>query len=72
MEEVTTTVRITLFNLLCPDNFSEDFPDPEDLLPEDHVGLFLSSYLCTQLVPPLGELIDHHYNFEKYSSLSKL
>ncbi|XP_063674333.1 uncharacterized protein LOC134811433 isoform X2 [Bolinopsis microptera] len=32
MSQMTSTVRLTLFNLQCPDNFSEEFPDPEDFL----------------------------------------
>lgn len=31
-EIAAATVRITLYNLQCPDNFSEEFPDPEDLV----------------------------------------
>ena len=34
-EIAAATVRITLYNLQCPDNFSEEFPDPEDLLFDD-------------------------------------
>ena len=39
MSQITSTVRLTLFNLQCPDNFSEEFPDPEDFLyDEDFPG----------------------------------